>query len=108
MMRSAFAKLNFAHLVLIALLGATLWFPSTREAHSLCLRLLLRLKGNTFVQGQSSGCIIYTIPRIEFTPQRVEAIRNHSKDSIDAYALAAVTGDYARLESPAADSSWTN
>ena len=107
-MRSALAKLKLAHLALAALLAATLWFSSAREAHSLCFRLLLHLKGDTFVRGQSSGCIIYTIPRVEFTPLRIEAVRNHSKDSIEAYALAAATGDYTRIESPVVDSSWTN
>ena len=35
--------------LLLALLTATLIFPPTREAHSLCLRLLLHLKDNTHV-----------------------------------------------------------
>ena len=99
-MRSALAKLKLAHLVLAALLAATFWFPSAREAHSLCFRLLLHLKGDTVVHGQQPGCIIQTIPQVDFTPQGEAEIRKCSKDSLDGYALAICTGDESTLEAP--------
>ena len=43
----------------ILLLGSVL-IPATREAQVLCIRLLLRLEGNTVVQGSSPGCMIAT------------------------------------------------
>ena len=107
-MKSVFAELKLAHLVLAALLAATLWFSSAREAHGLCFRLLLHWKGDTAVHGQQPGCVIYTVPNVQFTPERIQELRAHSKDSLDAYALATSTGNYAGLELPMVDATWKN
>ncbi len=107
-MKSLLAKIKVSHLVIAALLFASLWFPSTREAHVLCFRLLLHLRGNTFVQGQPPGCVIQTIPNVEFTEKYKTELRKRSKDSLDSFAIASAAGDFSQLEPPALDSSWTN
>jgi hypothetical protein len=85
----------------------SLLIPSIREAHLLCLRLLLPLHGKTFVQGEPGGCIIYTIPNVQFSESyRNELIRN-SRRTADDFASAFATQDWASLRAPT-PSAFTN
>jgi hypothetical protein len=105
---TAFDRFMKRWFLLIALLAVALWFPSTREAQSMCLRWLLGLQGNTFVQGQPPGCIIYEIPNVQFTPKYRTELRSRSTNSLDDFALATVTGNALELPWPPVESAWTN
>jgi len=94
--------------LLLALLIATLVYPSTREAHSLCLRLLFHLKGNTLVQGQVNEFDNFIIPNAQFTKEYQKQLRTNSNASLDDYLLATATGDYFEWEMPQPRESWTN
>jgi hypothetical protein len=84
------------------LLLVTLFLPAAREAHVLCLRLVTHATGKTVVQGQPSGCIVYTIPNIRFTEQHQRELSKQSNVSIDDYVLASSTGSFLELEFPPA------
>ncbi|MEI6196437.1 MAG: hypothetical protein WCS42_19125, partial [Verrucomicrobiota bacterium] len=81
---------------------------STREAHVLCVRLLLHLKGNTFVQGSPPGCIIYTIPNVQFTEKYRLLLRDRSTNSLDDFVRATAGGGYFDVTSPAPSLIWSN
>jgi len=98
-------------MILIILLVGSLSFPATREAHVLIIRLLLHLKGTTFVQGQPSGCIGYMVPNVQFTEKHQKELRIRSNQSLDDYALAVVIENETeseRLELSPTEVSWTN
>ena len=63
---------HLAFLPLIVLFIAPLWLPSVREAHVLCLRWLLHLKGDTYVQGNPPGRVVYTVPNVQFTDTQTQ------------------------------------
>jgi hypothetical protein len=78
-----------------------------REAHVLCVRLLFPFAGKTFVQGQPAGCILYTIPNVQFSERHCDELRHRSGRSPDDFALAVVTRDWPNLKIPAT-AVWTN
>jgi len=102
-------------MILIVLLVGSLSFSETREAQVLIIRLLLHLRGTTFVQGQPSGCIEYMVPNVQFTEKHQKELRIRSNQSLDDYALAVVIEKdteselpLPRLELPPTEVSWTN
>jgi hypothetical protein len=107
-MKRALTKIKLPHIIITILFFASIWFSSAREAQSLCFRLLLHLKGDTFVQGQPPGCVIYTIPNVQFTDKYKQKLRTHSKDSLNAFALAMAGGNWLTLEPPSPEPSWIN
>ncbi len=86
---------------------ASLLMPAAREMHGMCLRMLFQLRGETMVQGQPPGCVIYTVPNVVFTEEHQAELRKTSATSPDNYALASSFGDYSKLEAPPV-STWTN
>jgi hypothetical protein len=68
----------------------------------------MHLKGETFVQGNPPGCMVYTIPNVQFTERRRQELRSRSTNSLDDFVLATATGSYFELESPSAEESWSN
>ena len=105
--KSIFKKINVHYVLAVLLFLLSLYFLSVREAHVLCARLLLHLRGETFVQGNPPGCVIYTIPNVQFTENHKQALRSRSKNSLDDFVLASATGNYFKLESPPASASWS-
>jgi hypothetical protein len=98
-------RIGFALLAIVFVI--TLVIPSTREAHVLCLRLVFPAQGKTFVRGQPSGCISYTIPNVQFSDgYRAELIANANRSPND-FALAATTSEWCDLQFPPAQL-WTN
>ena len=102
---------------LAALLAITLWFPSTREAQSLCLRWLLNLAGNTVVYGAygygaSFDFVEFEIPNVQFTEKYTQELKAHSTNSLDDFARATGSGKltYYRdlLRFPPFEAAWTN
>jgi len=71
------------------------------------VRLIFGLKGETVVCGSSPGCVIYNFPYVQFTSEQQKELRRRSDKSPDDYALACTSGDYFKLDFPAA-STWTN
>jgi len=108
MRMAAFLKRNNPGVLLLAVFFiVSLVVPATREAHLLCIRLLLPLKGRTFVQGQPPGCIVYTIPNVQFTERHRQELRRNSSRSPDEFVLATAAGSFFELQPPPA-ATWTN
>jgi hypothetical protein len=114
-MKYFFKRWKPSWMILMILLVGSLSFPATREAQVLIIRLLLHLKGTTFVQGQPSGCIGYMVPNVQFTEKHQKELRIRSNQSLDDYALAIVIENETeselpppRLELPPMEVSWTN
>jgi len=82
------------------LLAIPLLPPSGRELTVMNARLLLHLKGKTFVQGQPPGCVTYHIPNVQFTKDYGMLLRSHSDKSPEAFVLAGSMGDYDELKPP--------
>jgi hypothetical protein len=114
-MKYFFKRWKLSWMILIILLVGSLSFSETREAQVLIIRLLLHLKGTTFVQGQPSGCIAYMVPNVQFTEKHQKELRIRSNQSLDDYALAVIIKNDTeselpppRLELPPMEVSWTN
>ena len=107
-MKSILKKIKVNYVAVIVLFALSLCFASTREAHGLCARLLLHLSGETVVQGQPPGCVIQTIPNVQFTDKRRQDLRDRSTNSLEDFILASATGSYFGVEAPAAAVAWSN
>ena len=100
------------------LLAVTLCFPSTREAHTLCLRWLLHLNGNTFVRGIPPGSDVgdvwfYGMPNVQFTPKYLTKLRGRAANSLDDFALFSMAADdyyfhVSKPPFPRIESAWKN
>lgn len=101
-------KINVNYVAVVVLFALSLCFSSTREAHVLCARLLLHISRETFVQGQPPGCVIQTLPNVQFTEKRRQDLRVRSTNSLEDFMLANATGDYSGVEAPAAEAAWSN
>jgi hypothetical protein len=86
---------------------ATVAISSTREAHLLCLRLVIPFGGKTFVQGQPPGCMLYVVPNVQFSESYSAKLIETANRSADDFALAGATGEWDQLRFPPAQS-WTN
>lgn len=81
-------RMGAARWVLAALFLASVAVPVTREIQLLLVRLLFNLNGDTVVQGQLPGCVIYPIPNIRFSDEMSERIQAEAASDPDAYLIA--------------------
>jgi len=86
---------------------ASVLIPSSRELHILYIRLIFGLNGNTVVQGQPSGCFIYTVPNVDFASDYSGHLRRRAPNSADDFGLATLLGENQALQFPRAYA-WTN
>jgi hypothetical protein len=105
-------KLLLYWLLLGTLLAVTLSLPSTRESQTLCLRWLLHWNAHTTVQGRFDGYGGgFCIPKVQFTPEYEQVLRERSTNSLEDFFLATPT-EYKRAgfcpNLPPVESAWTN